>query len=142
MFNYSIKVKVFAILLLIAITVAIIVFTNNSKSKGFDLYTISYAKNLATSLENYFDDNYSYPEISQTNLANIKVITETGVNKQGENIYFRQSKKTIDGTLVSTAERYVIEVNLANSWDLWGIGKNGGSCRISNNLEMACRSNN
>lgn len=139
MFNYSIKVKIAAIVILIAIITAIVIVYRDNKSKGFDLYTISYAKNLGVGLEHYFSDYNSYLEISQTKLNKIKVITENGINQPGNKIYFRGSNKDVSGTLVSTPDRYLIEVNLENSWDLWGIDSQGGSCRISNNLEMLCR---
>lgn len=141
MFNYSIKVKVAAIVLLLALIVFLIVVVRNEKSRSFDLYKVSYAKNIATSLENYFDKHNAYPDLEKISLSSIEVITEKGVNQVGNYVYFSQSKKLVDGTLVSTADRYIIEFSLDNSWNIWGIGKDGGLCRISNNLDMVCRSN-
>lgn len=142
MFNYSIKIKIFLIGLLILAIASLIFLTSINKSRGRDLYRVSQAKVLATSLELYFDKNYAYPEFAKVNIKDIKLVTENGVNKNGDYIYFQGPAKLLDeGTVVSTPSRYVIEFTLEKSWDLWGISSSdGGVCRISNYLQMVCRS--
>ncbi|OGY93261.1 MAG: hypothetical protein A2406_01210 [Candidatus Komeilibacteria bacterium RIFOXYC1_FULL_37_11] len=142
MFNYSIKIKIFLIGLLIISIVVLIFLISINKSRGRDLYRVSQAKVLATSLERYFDKNYAYPELVQTNITAIKIVTEKGVNQVGDYLYFQGPAKLLEeGTLVSSPSRYVIEFTLENSWDLWGISSSaGGTCRISNYLQMVCRS--
>src|SRR3989339_1306206 len=119
MFNYSIKIKIFLIGLLIISIVVLIFLISINKSRGRDLYRVSQAKVLAVSLERYFDKNYTYPEFSKTNLKDVKLVTENGVNQVGNYLYFKGPAKLLeDGTLVSTPSRYIIEFSLENSWDL------------------------
>lgn len=141
MFNYSIQVKITAIVVLLALIATLSMVVVKEKSQGFDLYKVSYAQNIATSLERYFDKHNEYPELEKISLSDIQIITENGVNQAGDYLYFSQSKRIVEGTLISKSDRYIIEFSLDNSWNLWGIGKKGGLCRVSNNLDMICRSN-
>ena len=100
---------------------------------------VSQARELATSLEKYFDKTNTYPELVKTKLANIQVLTENGLNQEGTYIYFDKLDWSKKGTIVSTKEGYKIEFELDNSWDLWNL-KGGGVCRISNYLTMTCLS--
>ena len=128
--------------LLVVLVVGLIFVISGNKSRGRDLYRVSQAKSLASGLENYFDKNYTYPEWSKTSLKNIKTVTEKGINQAGDFIYFQGPVKLLDEvTVVSSPSRYIIEFTLENSWDFWGISNRaGGTCRISNNLEVLCRS--
>lgn len=141
MFNYSLRTKIILIVVAIALVVAIVFLSNQQKSRGFDLYKVSQMKSLASGLELYFDKNHEYPQVDKIAFENIAFITENGINQPGNFIYYRSSAKTIAATLLSTPERYIIEFPLENAWPLWGIdSRDGGSCRISNYLEMICRS--
>ena len=137
MFDYSIKTKVIfigALVVLIGLLAFLITY-NNSQAR--DLEMITQARNLATSLENYFAKNYSYPSIDQMKVSNIKVISENGLNEAGDYLYFKELDWVMEGTLLSTKDRYIIEFDLNHSWDIWNLD-GGGTCKISNYLEMLC----
>jgi len=140
LFDYSIKIKVILIgILVILIAASIFLITyNNSHSR--DLETMVQVRSLATGLEYYFDKKHAYPLVEKTDLVNIKVITENGVNQPGDYFYFVTSDQAINGTLVSTADKYAIDFELENSWNLWGLNTGGGICRISNYLAIICKS--
>lgn len=141
MFNYSIKIKILIGFILVVLIIGLWFSINTNKSRARDLYRVSQARILATSLERYFDQNYAYPDLAKIKVVAVKTITENGVNQAGDYIYFKGPVKLLDdGTLVSTASRYVIEFSLENDWNLWGLDNSGGICRLSNNLAMICRS--
>jgi len=142
LFDYSITVKAILIGVLIILIGLLVFVTKYSNSRSYDLYRVSQARELANSLERYFDKNNSYPETSSINISSIKIITENGINQTGDYVYFKQGNGVIDATLVSTKERYIIQFNLDNSWEVWNIdSKNGGTCRVSNYLKMICQAN-
>ena len=112
MFDYSVKIKAIligALLVLIGFLIFLINF-NNSHSR--DLDRVSQAKEIAASLEYYFDKNNAYPEIGATKLNAIQVITEQGINQTGDYVYFKANNSQIEGTLVASLNRYVIEFDL------------------------------
>jgi len=141
MFDYSIKTKVIFILSLVVLIVALIFLTNYNNSRSKDLEIIRQAKNLAISMERYFDKNYAYPEFSKIKLDGVQAVTENGLNQEGDYLYFRSEGWAKDGSIVSTKERYIIEFELDNSWETWEVNSGSGAfCRISNYLEMICQS--
>ena len=71
-------------------------------------------------------------------IANISVIVENGVKPEGDNIYFKKSQWVMPGLLTSMKDRYIIEFDLNHSWDVWNLQDSGGTCRVSNYLEMLC----
>jgi hypothetical protein len=138
MFDYSIKTKVIfigALVVLIGLLTFLITY-NNSRAR--DLEMVTQVRSLATSLENYFAKNYSYPAIDQMKVSNIKVVSENGLNEDGDYLYFKGAEWVMEGTLLSTKERYIIEFDLNHSWDVWNLQDSGGTCRVSNYLEMLC----
>ncbi|MFA6307867.1 MAG: hypothetical protein WCS88_01590 [Patescibacteria group bacterium] len=141
LFDYSIKIKVALIAIFIILVVVLIFLINYNYSRGRDLKRVSQVREIATAMERYFDKTRTYPETAKINLSTINFISENGINQTGEYLYFKASNREIDGTLVSSLDRYVIEFPLDNSWDLWGVtSSDGGTCRLSNYLEMLCKS--
>jgi hypothetical protein len=139
MLDYSIKTKAIFIGSLVVLIAVLIFLINYNNSKARDLEMLTQVRHLATSMENYFAINYSYPEVDQMDIANISVISENGVNKEGDYIYFKKSKWVMPGLLTSMKDRYIIEFDLNHSWDTWEL-KGGGTCKMSNYLEMLCQS--
>lgn len=139
-FDYSTKTKIISIGVLVVLIGFLIFLISYNNSRGRDLETVIQAQSLATGLERYFDKIYAYPESSKIDLSDIKIITEKGINQTGDYLYFKVPQPARSITLISTTERYLIEFELNNSWDLWGIDNSGGTCRISNYLQMLCQS--
>jgi hypothetical protein len=141
MFDYSLKTKIIAIASLIILLVSLIWLINYNNSRSRDLIMLTQARDLAVSMERYFDKHNKYPEISKTKLVDVKTITENGLNQPGDYLYFQSATWLADGTITSAKDRYIIEFGLNNSWDLWALNNGGGNCRISNYLQMICQSN-
>lgn len=140
MFDYSTKTKVIVIASLVILVVALILLTNYNNSRSRDLTMVSQTRNLAIGLELYFDKHNTYPAIAKTKLADVKTITENGLNQPGEYLYFMAPDWVMGGTLISASDRYIIEFNLNHAWDLWALkSSDGGTCRLSNYLQMICQ---
>ena len=141
MFDYSTKTKVIVIASLVILLGLLIWLINYNNSRSRDLTMVTQTRALAAGLESYFDKHNVYPEFSKIPLTSVRAITENGINQVGDYVYFQAPAWVMDGTVVSTKDRYIIEFSLNNSWDLWGISSaGGGSCRLSNYLEMICQS--
>lgn len=139
MLDYSLKTKIIAIASLIILLVSLIWLINYNNSRSRDLMMLTQVRDLAVSMERYFDKHNKYPEISKTKLTDIKTITDNGLNQPGDYLYFQSAAWLADGTITSAKDRYIIEFGLNNSWDLWALKSGGGTCRISNYLQMICQ---
>ena len=138
--NYSKKnIIIFSIILLILLVASIFLSVKN-QSRAKDLSFISQAQILAESLEVYFDQNNQYPVLKETNLSNIKTLSENGWNQSGENIFYKAPAKFLrNATLVVDKDSYSIKFNLKNSWKTWGLTKfSGGDCKLTNNIQISC----
>ena len=111
-----------------------------NQSRANDLAFVSQAQILATSLENYFDQTNQYPVLSETDLVNIKILSENGWNQGDENIFYTAPAKFLrSATLVVDKDSYAIKFTLKNSWKTWGLAKfSGGDCKITNNIQLSC----
>ncbi|MBU1202886.1 hypothetical protein KKH39_02495 [Patescibacteria group bacterium] len=140
MFKYSTRTKIFLILALVSLVVLLSVITLYLNSKSRDLEFVSQLRQLGNGLEIYYDQYNAYPTLAKSEVSLIQGISENGINVAGDEIYFRQSFDWIrSATLASNGENYIIEFELDNSWDTWQIdSRNGGQCRIGNNLVMRC----
>jgi hypothetical protein len=139
MFDYSIKIKVIVISVLVILLIGIFFLINYNNSKVRDLEMITQTRNLATAMEKYFEKSNNYPEIEKLSLDKIQALTENGLNQKGDYLYFNNLSWVKDGSLFSTKDRYIIEFELDNSWEVWNVGGGGASCHISNYLEMICQ---
>lgn len=139
MFDYSVKAKAISISLLVVLLIALVYLINYNNSRARDLEMVAQARTLATGMEKYFAKNYSYPELAKMKLSKVKVVTENGINQNGDYLYFQAPDWVMDGTVQSTPNRYLIEFDLNHSWELWGLSDfGGGTCRLSNNLKIVC----
>lgn len=139
-FAYSKKTIIILSISLAILLVAAIFLISKNKSRANDLAFVSQVQILATSLENYFDQNNQYPLLKETSLANVKILSETGWNQNGENIFYQAPAKFLrDATLKVDKDSYILKFNLKNSWKTWGLTKfSGGSCKITNNIQLNC----
>ena len=139
-FAYSKKIIIILSISFVILLGAGIFLIIKNQSRANDLAFVSQAQILATSLENYFDQTNQYPVLSETDLVNIKILSENGWNQGGENIFYRVPAKFLrSATLVVDKNSYSIKFNLKNSWDVWGLAKfSGGDCKITNNIQLSC----
>lgn len=143
MFDYPLKTKIILVLSLLVVISGLYFVSSYNTSRARDLYMVSQVRTLATAMENYFDLYNHYPEIAKVNLSSVRALSENGLNKPGEKIFFSNSKDFLrDGSITSSEGRYIIEFRLERSWDTWQIDSyGGGTCRMSNNLVMICQPN-
>ncbi len=140
LFGYSKKI---IIILSISFTILVgagIFLLSKNQSRANDLAFVSQAQILATSLENYFDQTNQYPVLAETNLVNIKSLSEAGWNQNHENIFYKAPAKFLrSATLAVNKDSYSIKFNLKNSWKIWDLTKfSGGECQITNNIQLSC----
>ena len=140
LFGYSKKIIIILSMSFAILLGAGIFLLSKNQSRANDLAFVSQAQILATSLENYFDQTNQYPVLAETNLVNIKSLSENGWNQNGENIFYKAPDKFLRGaTLVVEKDSYSIKFKLKNSWDVWGLAKfSGGECKITNNIQLSC----
>lgn len=141
MFNYSTRTKVFLSMALVSMLVIVAIITFDSQKKSRDLLLVSQVKILANSLERYYDKYNAYPDIVKMDVADIKSLSDKGINSnEGKTIYYKKDF-TLAGsaTIASRADNYSIEFRLNNKWSLWNLNKmSGGKCRITANVVMQC----
>ena len=140
-FAYSKKIIIILSISFAILLGAGIFLLNKNQSRANDLAFVSQAQILATSLENYFDQNNQYPVLAETNLVNIKSLSENGWNQGGENIFYTAPAKFLrSATLTVDKDSYKIKFNLKNSWYFWALTKfSGGDCSIVNNIQISCK---
>src|SRR3989339_1671240 len=139
-FAYSKKIIIILSISFVILLGAGIFLIIKNKSRANDLAFVSQAQILATSLENYFDQTNQYPILAETDLVNIKSLSEAGWSQGGDNIFYRAPAQfLLTATLVVDKDSYAIKFNLKNSWDVWGLTKfSGGDCKITNNIQLSC----
>ncbi len=138
--EYSLPVKVGFITAIVIAIIAIVWASNYNKSKAQDIKMVIQTKSLATSLERYYDKFNSYPKSSAINLNQFLILTEKGVNQEGDTVYFRRDFEWArTGKYSSDGNNYAIDFDLEHSWPIWGLeGFGGGKCRVATNVSMAC----
>lgn len=141
MFNYSLRTKVFLSMALVSMLVIVAIITFDSQKKSRDLLLVSQVKILANSLERYYDKYNAYPDIVKMDVADIKSLSDKGINNsEGKVVYYKKDFILAgDATIASRADNYSIEFRLNNKWSLWNLDKmSGGKCRITANVVMQC----
>ncbi|MCD4760502.1 hypothetical protein K8R42_01250 [bacterium] len=140
MFNYSPKIKALSVLIIIIVIIGVILLVRYNNSRSRDLELFSQAKILAIALERYYDKFYSYPESTVIDVTSIRMITDQGLNQEGNIIYFMQSFEwAAPASYTSNGTDYSIEFNLNNSWPVWNLeGRGGGLCRLTRNINIKC----
>ncbi len=140
MFDYTKKqiglfLTAFLFLLLLGLA---FVYVDSNRAK--DIQTVSQAQVLAGSLENYYHRYNAYPEIKEISVEQVKILTENGVNQNGNIVYYRSiADWPRPVTIVSSEENYLIKFSLKNSWPIWQLDNFfGGSCRLTNNVVLNC----
>ena len=139
MFNYSLRTKIILAAMLIIAIVGLVFLLRYDSSRARDLELVTQAKNLASSFEVYYDKFNQYPQISQTDVRNISIISEGGVNKTGQEVYFQKNFEWAgSATVASQDNNYVISFTLDNDWELWSVEADG-TCQIRNNVVISCQ---
>ncbi|RJQ35416.1 hypothetical protein C4566_00650 [Candidatus Parcubacteria bacterium] len=140
---YSVKVKVIFIVVIVLAIVLLIVFNNYNKGKARDLQMVIQAKSLAISLEEYYDKFNAYPATASVSLDSIYTVTQAGLNQNEGVIYFKRDFEWArPGKYLSDGRNYAIDFDLDYGWSVWGLDRDGGKCRVSTNVTMACIADN
>lgn len=140
MLDYTKKqVKIFFTVASIVI-ISGIIFVYFYYSRAIDVQMVAQTQTMATALESYYDRYHAYPTVSETEVSNIKLLSENGFNKEGKVIYFKSNFSwPRPVTLVSSGSNYLFKFSLKNSWPIWKIDNFfGGQCRLTNNVILNC----
>lgn len=138
--EYSLPVKIGFVAAIVIAIILIVWLSNYNKSKAQDINMVIQTKSLATALERYYDKFNSYPNSSTINLSSLMVLTENGINQEGDTMYFRRDFEWArSGKYFSDGNNYAIDFDLEHSWAIWGLdGFGGGKCRVATNVTMGC----
>jgi hypothetical protein len=143
MFNYSKKIKVISIIILAILVVLIgfMIYFNNSRAN--DIVAFTQAKELALSLEKYYDKFNAYPETEKIKADVLLKLTDNGFNQSGDIIYWqRNSDWAREASYISDGDSYTIRFLINNKWTMWGINtQKGGICTIATNMNISCVQN-
>jgi len=140
-FDYSKKIKIALVIILAILIIVLVWFCIYDRSRVKDLRVVNQAQTLATALEQYYDRFNAYPQISEIDANSIKLISDHGLNKSGELVYYRLQEEFVRPvTLLSSGTDYVINFELKNKWPVWQLINSGGECNLATNMLMICKS--
>lgn len=141
MFNYSLKTKFIILLVFLGLTAATVMIIAFGFSRMSDINKIAEARVLAASLERYYDKFQSYPLMKKTAGIDIMIVSDKGLNQEGDVVYFKKTTDWLDEAVVaSDGQSYGISFELARSWRPLGIDSfAGGSCLLTTNLILKCQ---
>lgn len=140
MFNYGWKTKTFLGVLLAFSIILVFYLVSEHDAKANDLLIVENSQKIALGMEKYYTKYNVYPEANGLDLSQIKIITENGINKNGEKIYFRENLIwDREVGLNSKANEYTIDFTLTEKWQTWNItSREGAVCNIVEGLNMLC----
>ncbi len=140
--RYSTQTKTIFVGAIIVAVVLIIFLLRYQNSRSRDVELVANAKILATALEKYYTFYHTYPEWSKDSIDKIKFISDQGVNKDGAEIFYRNTYEwptDADITLAIQNDDYQLDFTVYNSWPAWGVTKaKGGRCRVLKEVTFLC----
>jgi hypothetical protein len=139
-FNYPKKQIIIFSSILAIVLIVVIIFIGVYYSRSADLRLVSQAEIIANAMETYYDKFNNYPIIQETNLNQIKSLSDQGFNQTGGRIFYKLNGSwSRSATILSSGSSYVIKFSLKNSWPVWQLTSwRGGQCRLTNNVVMTC----
>lgn len=140
--RYSLQTKAIFVGAIILAIILIVLVTRHEDSRSRDIETVSNARLLATALERYYTFYRTYPEWDKATLDKVKFISDQGVNKEGETIFYTNNivwPEDADITLAIQSDDYQLDFTVHNSWPAWGVTKaKGGRCRVMKEVNFLC----
>jgi hypothetical protein len=140
--RYSLQTKAIFVGAILLAIVLIVFLVRHQNSRSRDVQLVANAKILATALERYYAFYRTYPEWDQASLDKVKFISDQGINKNGETIFYTNNfiwPEDADITLAIQSDDYQLDFTVHNSWPAWGVTKaKGGRCRVLKEVNFLC----
>lgn len=138
--RYSWQTKAIFTGTVVVAIVLLVLLVRHEDSRARDLELASQAKVLAIALEKYYAIYRSYPDLEKLTLDKLKIISEKGVNKDGNQIFYRNTVVWPEhATLAIQSDDYQLDFTVYNSWPAWGVTKSkGGRCRFMQAAKFVC----
>ncbi|MDQ5970626.1 MAG: hypothetical protein QG603_403, partial [Patescibacteria group bacterium] len=110
--RYSLQTKAIFVGAIILAIVLIIFLVRYENSRSRDVQLVANAKILAAALERYYTFYRTYPEWDKATLDKVKFISDQGVNKDGETIFYANNivwPEDADITLAIQSDDYQLD---------------------------------